>query len=352
MKHLIKSYFSIAALLSLLVFTACETNKVTDVVLDKTELSLMIGESVTLTADVDYTGSIIPSVVWSSSNEAVITVSNSGVVNALKAGTAVITATASNKSASCTVTVTDDLEIKLNVKQLDMLVGDRFTLSADVHFSGNNIPAVIWASDNQPVIIVSSDGVLSALKAGTAVITASILGKSASCTVTVTDELKPVFTNAEIQFYGNFYSENLNNFVLMLTNSNDTLYLDLNTDTTATTALPVGKYTMLGDFEYFEDFTPMSIIPAFEFEGSSYGSWFFNKVSERPLAEGEMNVSLNGTQYTIGFALTDYDGIKVNGTYSGPAVFNDYSEQMEVIANSSAAKIPGVKHRRTFGLFK
>lgn len=140
--------------------------------------------------------------------------------------------------------------------------------------------------------------------------------------------------------------------MLILTNTNDTLYLDLNTDTTATTGLPAGKYTMLGDFEYFEDFTPMSIIPAFEFEGSSYGSWFFNKVSERPLAQGEMNVSLNETQYTIGFALTDYNGIKVNGTYSGPAVFNDYSEQMEVIANSSAAKIPGVKHRRTFGLFK
>jgi len=352
MKHLIKSYFSIAALLSLLVFTSCETNKVTDVVLDKTELSLMIGESVTLTADVDYTGSIIPSVVWSSSNEAVITVSNSGVVNALKAGTAVITATASNKSASCTVTVTDDLEIKLNVKQLDMLVGDRFTLSADVHFSGNNIPAVIWASDNQPVIIVSSDGVLSALKAGTAVITASILGKSASCTVTVSDELKPVFTNAEIQFYGNFYSENLNNFVLMLTNSNDTLYLDLNTDTTATTALPVGKYTMIGEFESFDEFTAKTIIPAFEYDGSGYGSWFFNKTTERALAEGEINVSLNEAQYTISYDLTDFDGIKISGTYNGTAVFNDYSEEMSESPSNAPKKALKNKTKRTFGLLK
>jgi uncharacterized protein YjdB len=65
----------------------------------------MVGDTDTLTADVDYSGSIIPAVIWSSSDEAVIKVSNSGVVNALKAGTAVITATASNKSASCTVTV-------------------------------------------------------------------------------------------------------------------------------------------------------------------------------------------------------------------------------------------------------
>jgi uncharacterized protein YjdB len=70
----------------------------------------MVGDTDTLTADVDYSGSIIPAVIWSSSDEAVIKVSNSGVVNALKAGTAVITATASNKSASCTVTVTDELK--------------------------------------------------------------------------------------------------------------------------------------------------------------------------------------------------------------------------------------------------
>lgn len=272
MKHLIKSYFSIAALLSLLVFTSCETNKVTDVALDKTELSLMIGESVTLTADVDYSGSIIPSVAWSSSNEAVVTVSNSGVVNALKAGTAVITATASNKSASCTVTVTD--------------------------------------------------------------------------------ELKPVFTKAEIEFYGSFYNENLNNFVLMLTNSNDTLYLDINTDKTATTGLPVGKYPMLGEFESFDEFTPNTIIPAFEYDGSGYGSWFFNKTTERPLAEGEINVSRNESQYTIAFALTDFNDIKINGSYTGAAVFNDYSEEMGESPANAPKKTLKNKTKRTFGLLK
>lgn len=82
MKHLIKSYFSIAALLSLLVFTACETNKVTSVVLDKTEASLMVGDTDTLTADVDYSGSIIPAVIWSSSDETIISVKD-GVVTAL-----------------------------------------------------------------------------------------------------------------------------------------------------------------------------------------------------------------------------------------------------------------------------
>ena len=272
MKHLIKSYFSIAALLSLLVFTSCETNKVTDVVLDKTEVSLMIGESVTLTADVDYTGSIIPSVVWSSSNEAVVTVSNSGVVNALKAGTAVITATASNKSASCTITVTD--------------------------------------------------------------------------------ELKPVFTNAEIQFYGRFYNDSLNNFVLMLTNSNDTLYLDINTDTTVTNGIPAGKYPLISDFEDIEDLTSNTIIPAFEYDGYSYGSWFFNKTTERPLAEGEINVSLNEAQYTIGYDLTDFDGIKISGTYNGTAVFNDYSEEMSESPSNAPKKALKNKTKRTFGLLK
>ena len=267
-----KSFFSIAALLSLLVFTSCETNKVTNVVLDKTEVSLMIGESVTLTAGVDYTGSIIPSVVWSSSDEAIITVSSSGVVNALKVGSAVITATASNKSASCTITVTD--------------------------------------------------------------------------------ELKPVFTNAEIQFYGRFYNDSLNNFILMLTNSNDTLYLDMNTDTTVTNGIPVGKYPMISDFEYLEDLTPNTIVPAFEYEGYGYGSWFFNKTTERPLAEGEINVSRNEGQYTIVFALTDFDDIKINGSYTGAAVFNDYTEKKDESSANVPKKVLKNKTKRTFGLLK
>lgn len=138
----------------------------------------------------------------------------------------------------------------------------------------------------------------------------------------------------------------------MLTNSNDTLYLDINTDKTATTALPVGKYTMIGEFESFDEFTPNTIIPAFEYDGSGYGSWFFNKTTERPLAEGEINVSRNESQYTIAFALTDFNDIKINGSYTGAAVFNDYSEEMSESPSNAPKKALKNKTKRNFGLLK
>lgn len=73
----------------------------------KSALSLEVGETGKLSATVLPATATDKSVTWSSNNEAVATVSTTGIVTAKKAGTAVITATAVNgKSASCTVTVT------------------------------------------------------------------------------------------------------------------------------------------------------------------------------------------------------------------------------------------------------
>ena len=80
---------------------------ITGISLNKSTTSITEGESETLTATItpsNTTGD--KTVKWSSSNEAVAAVDSNGKVTAKKAGTAVITATSSNrKTASCTVTV-------------------------------------------------------------------------------------------------------------------------------------------------------------------------------------------------------------------------------------------------------
>lgn len=85
--------------------------KVTRITLDKTALSLEIGDKATLTATVEPTDATIKSVVWSSSNSEVATVNpETGEITAIADGNAVITATSSSNkevSASCTVTVGD-----------------------------------------------------------------------------------------------------------------------------------------------------------------------------------------------------------------------------------------------------
>jgi uncharacterized protein YjdB len=73
--------------------------------LSAAELSLTVGDSHALTAVVSPDDASDKSVVWHSSDPSVARVSSSGVVTAVGAGTASITATAGDKSATCVVTV-------------------------------------------------------------------------------------------------------------------------------------------------------------------------------------------------------------------------------------------------------
>ena len=83
---------------------------VQSVSLNKTELSLNVGESVTLTATVLPDNADNKAVTWSSSDAAVATVDSNGKVSAVAAGSAVITVktTDGEKTATCTVTVIAD----------------------------------------------------------------------------------------------------------------------------------------------------------------------------------------------------------------------------------------------------
>lgn len=81
--------------------------EITSVTLNSSTLTLEAGKTGKLSATVLPASAADKSITWSSSKPDVASVSSNGTVTAKKAGTAVITATATNgKSASCTVTVT------------------------------------------------------------------------------------------------------------------------------------------------------------------------------------------------------------------------------------------------------
>ena len=84
-----------------------EEVSVTGVTLDKTSLTLTEGDSQTLVATIVPENATNKNVSWSSSDESVATVDQSGKVTALKAGSAIITVTTSDggKTATCAVTV-------------------------------------------------------------------------------------------------------------------------------------------------------------------------------------------------------------------------------------------------------
>jgi len=158
--------------------------------LSDTSLSLVEGESARLTATVLPSDAEVKTVVWSSSDSSVATVSSDGEVVAVKAGTAVITVTTvdGGYSAKCTVTVKEKTvavtSVTLSQTSLALEEGQTATLTATVSPADATDKTVTWSSSN-PSVATVTEGRVSAVKEGTATITASCGGKSATCSVTV-----------------------------------------------------------------------------------------------------------------------------------------------------------------------
>ena len=163
---------------------------VTGVSLDKTSLSMPVGDTRALTATITPSNATDKSVTWSSSNTTVATVSSTGVVTAKAGGSAIITVTTNEggKTATCAVTVTVPVSgVSLNKTSMTLSEGDSQTLTATLSPSDATNQSVSWSSDNESVATVTSSGVVVAKTAGTAVITVTTDdgGKTASCVVTV-----------------------------------------------------------------------------------------------------------------------------------------------------------------------
>ena len=175
---------------------------ITEISLDKSSATLTEGETTTLTATVLPENTTYgKSVKWSSSNVAVATVDIMGKVTAKSAGTAIITAISENgKTASCTITVNKKdtnitiTEVRLNKSTETLTEGDKTTLTATVlPENTTDSKNVSWSSSNSEVATVDANGIVTAKRAGTAVITAtSTNGKSAGCTVTVSKKEIPI----------------------------------------------------------------------------------------------------------------------------------------------------------------
>ena len=163
------------------------TVAVTGVTLDKTSASLKVDETVTLTATVSPSDATEKTVTWSSSNSAVATVKD-GVVTAVAVGTATITAKAGDKTATCTVTVTSATvavtRLTLSTEYVSLNVNDIVTIKANVYPDNATDKTVTWSSSN-PTVASVSNGNVTALKAGTALITAKAGSLTATCTVSV-----------------------------------------------------------------------------------------------------------------------------------------------------------------------
>ena len=166
---------------------------VSSIKLNNTIVELDKGSTATLTATITPSNATINDVIWESSNPQVAKVDQSGIVTALSAGTATITATAvdgSEVSTSCKVVVKGvETKITLSQTEVKLPVNDIMTLTYTV--APSNTP-VEWSTSNSDVAYLkkNSDGsvIVVGMSDGEAIVTARATdgsGASASCKVIV-----------------------------------------------------------------------------------------------------------------------------------------------------------------------
>ncbi len=168
---------------------------VSSVSLNRTSITIPRSGTTTLVATVLPSNATNKTVVWTSSDTNIATVTSAGLVtvksNATIGNATVITATSidSGVTATCTVTAgTPVTGVSLNRTTRTIIKGSTYDLVETVDPWNATNTDVTWSSSDTDVATVSGNGRVTAVSGGTAIITVTTEdgGFTATCTVTVT----------------------------------------------------------------------------------------------------------------------------------------------------------------------
>jgi uncharacterized protein YjdB len=171
-------------------------------------INLAVGETqqltVTATLSDSTTKDVTGSAAYSIDNASVATVNNSGLVTAVFPGTATITVTYQNKTATVPVTVTSPVvveSISVAPAALSMVAGQAQQLTVTAHKSDGSTENVTgsatYQSSNESVTTVTDTGEVTAVSPGTATINVTYQDKTATVSVEVV-ELSSVLPQGDI----------------------------------------------------------------------------------------------------------------------------------------------------------
>ena len=159
---------------------------VSSVTLNNSRVTVEKGHTATLSATVSPVDATDKTVMWRTSDENIATVDENGVVTAVNAGSATITATAGEFTASCEVVVVIlPTGVALDNTVLTVEKGYTATLSATVSPVDATDKTVMWRTSDENIATVDENGVVTAVNAGSATITATAGEFTASCEVVV-----------------------------------------------------------------------------------------------------------------------------------------------------------------------
>lgn len=172
---------------------------VSSLTLNKTSITLFIGESEAITATITPSNATDKTITWTSSRPSVATVTNEGRITAVGVGTTAITAKAGDKTATCSVVVKpiEVSSITLNKSKMTLDRGKTELLTAQITPDNATDKTVTWSSSNSSIVTVSQSGVVTAVQKGTAVVQAKCGEKTAQCEITVVVPVESLMLNKE-----------------------------------------------------------------------------------------------------------------------------------------------------------
>lgn len=193
---------------TLLIMLGCEKEKLitpVDSVSMEETMTITVGESKTLVATVSPKDAS-QELVWTSTDSEIASVDQNGLVKALKVGSVAITAKEKNggrnaKYADCAILVKAIVypveNVTLDVHDFELFESESKQLTATVSPQNATNKEIIWSSSNFEIATVDAKGLVTAIIAGTAVITASTKDGNKTANSNITVKASIAYVDAE-----------------------------------------------------------------------------------------------------------------------------------------------------------
>lgn len=157
------------------------------------EMDYYIGDKLNLTATISPDNVDNPTIVWSSTNDKIATVSQKGNVKLISEGEVEIKATASNGvSGKVVINVKERCveTVAIAEEKMKVSLGEKYTINATINPDNATYPELTWTVEDPSIVSVSDKGVITALACGETVITATSKNNLSDSIVVKVDEIK------------------------------------------------------------------------------------------------------------------------------------------------------------------
>lgn len=171
---------------------SCETDKEKDkkvqsISLTPTEMAIVIGQESEISFSVEPVDAKYSNIVWLSSDESVVTVSQDGIVKGIAEGSADVTLKIDDAEAKCTIQVGRPAveSVTLDHDQVDIEPGETVLLKAAVSPVEAGEVTISWSISDENIASIDQTGLVTAKAPGRATVIASVGDVKDECVVNV-----------------------------------------------------------------------------------------------------------------------------------------------------------------------